>query len=127
LYAFPFRPEPLCSVISLLPIFVDNIIISIFFNSCFKNNNKKNVFDLKNVHISQKKLENKYVTIATMIICVLHFLNISDIFYLHSRFKNNIKKNGLDLNNFDFSQNFWKKICCHGSHDNMCKTFCEHS
>jgi hypothetical protein len=35
-----------------------------------KNNNKKNGFDLKNVHISQKKLENKYVTIATMIICV---------------------------------------------------------
>ena len=45
-------------------------IPDIFFNSCFKNNNKKNGFDLKNVHISQKKLENKYVTIATMIICV---------------------------------------------------------
>ena len=31
-------------------------IPDIFFNSCFKNNNKKNGFDLKNVHISQKKI-----------------------------------------------------------------------
>jgi hypothetical protein len=31
-YAFPFRPVPLCSVILLLPLFVDNIIISIYIN-----------------------------------------------------------------------------------------------
>jgi hypothetical protein len=29
-YAFPFRPVPLCLVILLLPLFVDNIIISIY-------------------------------------------------------------------------------------------------
>ena len=31
-YAFPFRPVPLCSVILLLPLFVDNIIISFYIN-----------------------------------------------------------------------------------------------
>jgi hypothetical protein len=31
-YAFPFRPVPLCSIILLLPLFVDNIIISINWN-----------------------------------------------------------------------------------------------
>jgi hypothetical protein len=32
-YAFPFRPLPLCSVILLLPLFVD-IIIYIYINNC---------------------------------------------------------------------------------------------
>jgi hypothetical protein len=31
-YAFPFRPVPLCSIILLLPLFVDDIIISINWN-----------------------------------------------------------------------------------------------
>jgi hypothetical protein len=31
-YAFPFRPVPLCSVILLLSLLVDNIIISIYIN-----------------------------------------------------------------------------------------------
>jgi hypothetical protein len=60
----------------LLPLFYKVSVVTmkssipdIFLNSCFKNN-KKNGFDLKNVHISPKKLEKKYVTIATMIICV---------------------------------------------------------
>ena len=47
----------------LLPLFYKVSVVTmksnipdIFFNSCFKNNNKKNGFDLKNVYISQKKI-----------------------------------------------------------------------
>ena len=28
---------------------------------------------------------------------------------------------------FSFFTKILEKICCHGNHDNMCKTFCEHS
>jgi hypothetical protein len=48
----------------LLPLFYKVSVVAmkssipdILKNSCFKNNNKKNGFDLKNVHISQKNLE----------------------------------------------------------------------
>jgi hypothetical protein len=34
--------------------FMKSSIPDMYFNSCFKNNNKKNGLDLKNVHISQK-------------------------------------------------------------------------
>ena len=87
-------------------------ILDIFFNSCFKNNNL----------IFHKNWERGGVAMATMIIWVKHFFNIPDIFCLILALKI-VLENGLDLKNFHFSQTIWKKICCHGNHDNMCKTF----
>jgi hypothetical protein len=37
------------------------------------------------------------------------------------------KKKWVWFENFSLYTNYWEKICCHGNHDNMCKTFCEHS
>jgi hypothetical protein len=34
---------------------------------------------------------------------------------------------GLIWKIFIFHTKILEKICCHGNHDHMCKTFCEHS
>jgi hypothetical protein len=87
-----------------------------FLHSCFKNNIKKNVLDLKIFHFSQK-FWKKYVVMATMIMCKT-FCEHSWYKIFNSYFKNNNKKNG---------QLIWKilgEICCHGNHY-MCNTFYE--
>jgi hypothetical protein len=55
---------------------------------------------------------------ATMI-CVKHFLNIPDIFFILA-LKIITKKKGLYLKKLNFSQKSREKICCHGNHDKMC-------
>jgi hypothetical protein len=73
---------------SIAHFFHDNMCITFFehswyffLHSCFKNNIKKNVLDLKIFHFSQK-FWKKYVVMATMIICVKHFVNIPDTKFL---------------------------------------------
>ena len=46
---------------------------------------------------------------ATMIICVKHFVNIPDIFFLIFTLKMIKKIFAIDLKIFHFSQNFWGK------------------
>ena len=73
----------------------DNMCITFFEHSCYffyilalKIIIKKNGLDLKKFHFSQT-FWKKYVAMATMIICVKHFVNISDIFFFNSYFENN--------------------------------------
>jgi hypothetical protein len=79
----------------------------IFLNSCFKNNNKKKWAWFEKCSYFTKILENKYVTIATMIYVYNIFWTFLK-FFLHSCL-NDIKKNGLDLNIFSFFTKIWKK------------------
>jgi hypothetical protein len=82
-----------------------------FFGFCsvveiIDKNNKKGIFIWK-IFIFHKNLAEKYVPMATMI-CVKHFLNIPDIFFLFLLYKNNTKK-GL-LKKIIFHKNLGKNM-----------------
>ena len=65
--------------------------------------------------IFHKTFGKKYVAMATMIICVKHFVNIPDKKKLILTLKIIIKKMGNWFEKFSFFTKIMGEICCHGN------------